>query len=62
MVYSFVTLPGTGASPLWVTSLFPGFIFQFDLKNKLKNFFSISVSIINPVANTLILSKLFYSL
>lgn len=24
--------PGTGASPLWVTSLFPGFIFQFDLK------------------------------
>ena len=32
MVYSFVTPPGTGASPLWVTSLFPGFIFQFDLK------------------------------
>ena len=39
MVYSFVTPPGTGASPLWVTSLLPGFIFQFDLKNKLKKIF-----------------------
>ena len=35
----FVTPPGTGASPLWVTFLLPGFIFQFDLKNKLKKIF-----------------------
>ena len=36
--------------------------FNLISKTSLKKCFSISVSIVNPVANTLILSKLFYSL